>query len=63
MIKDCVKDKNSKQAEAFHKNREKQIEEYRKMGIDPAVRYAESGTKEYREELEYYRKNGVFDRD
>ena len=63
MIKDAVKEKDSKQTEEFHKNRKKRIQEYREMGIDPVVRYAEPGTKEYREELEYYRKNGVFDRD
>lgn len=63
MLKEGWKENHSEQAEAFHKNREKQIKEYRKMGIDPVVRYAESGTKEYAEELEFYRKNGVFHRD
>ena len=58
MIKDTFKkDKNS---EAYHEQRRKHIEGYRKMGIDPVVKYAEAGTKEYREELDYYRKNGVF---
>lgn len=63
MIKDAMKDKNSNQTKEFHKAQRKRIQEYREMGIDPVVRYAEPGTKEYREELEYYRKNGVFDRD
>ena len=58
MIKDTFKkDKNS---ERYHEQRRKNIKEYRDMGIDPVVRYAESGTKEYREEMEYYRREGVF---
>ena len=58
MIKDTFKKDNS--SEVYHEQKRKHIKEYRDMGIDPVVRYAEPGTKEYREELEYYRKEGIF---
>ena len=57
-IKDTFKE--DKNAQAYHKEKQRRIKEYRDMGIDPVVKYAESGTKEYREELEFYRKSGVF---
>ena len=58
IIKDTFKE--DKNAKAYHKEKQRRIKEYRDMGIDPVVKYAESGTKEYREELEFYRKSGVF---
>ena len=58
MIKDTFK--TDKGTQAYHERRRKNIEEYKKMGINPEIKYAEAGTKEYREELEYYRKSGVF---
>lgn len=58
MIKDGLR--QDKNAQAYHKEKQRRIKEYRDMGIDPVVKYAESGTKEYREELEFYRKSGVF---
>ncbi len=58
MIKDTLK--TTKESQAYHEKRHKQIKEYRDMGIDPVVKYAEAGTKEYHEELEFYRKAGVF---
>lgn len=49
---------------SYHQHRKKQIQEYRDVGIDPCIKYAEVGSKEYAEELEFYRKAGVFkDRD
>lgn len=59
MIKDTLGEKEGDKA--YYEQRQKNIEEYRKEGIDPVVRYAVSGTKEYKEELEFYRKSGVFD--
>lgn len=59
MIKEGLK--TDKRSKAYHKQQEKRIQEYREMGIDPVVRYAEAGSKEYREELEFYRRSGVFD--
>lgn len=58
MIKDGLR--QDKNAQAYHEEQQRRIKEYRDMGIDPVVKYAESGTKEYREELEFYRKSGVF---
>ena len=58
MIKDTMQEKESDKA--YFEQRQKNIEEYRKMGIDATVKYAVSGTKEYKEEMEYYRKAGVF---
>ena len=58
MIKDTLGTKESDKA--YFEQRRKNVEEYRKVGIDPTVKYAVSGTKEYKEELEYYRKAGVF---
>lgn len=58
MIKDTLGEKESDKA--YYAQREKTIQEYKKVGIDPTVKYAVSGTKEYKEELEFYRKAGVF---
>ena len=58
MIKDTLGEKETDKA--YFEHREKNIQEYKQIGIDPTVKYAESGTKEYKEELEYYRKAGVF---
>jgi len=58
IIKDVLGEKEGDKA--YFEQRQKNIEEYRKMGIDPVVKYAVSGTKEYKEELEFYRKAGVF---
>lgn len=58
MIKDTLEEKEGDKA--YFEQRQKNIEEYRKVGIDPVVKYTVSGTKEYKEELEFYRKSGVF---
>ena len=59
-IKENAYTENDKSLEAYHRQRKKNIESYKKSGIDPVIKYAESGTKEYREELEFYRKEGLF---
>lgn len=61
MIQETFKENRSNTA--YHEQRQKQIKEYKEVGIDPTIKYAEAGTKEFRDELEYYRKAGVFDRD
>lgn len=58
MIKDTFK--KDQHSESYHEQKRKRIKEYRDMGVDPVVRYAEPGTKEYREKLEFYRREGVF---
>ena len=44
----------ARQEEVCAENR-KRIQEYREMGIDPVVKYAQPGTKEYQEALQFYR--------
>ena len=64
IIKDTLTHKkNDKELQAYHNRRKKTIEEYRRVGIDPVVRYTKQGTKEHREELQFYRKEGVFRQD
>lgn len=58
MIKDTMQEKEGDKA--YFDRQEKIHQEYKEMGIDTKVKYAVSGTKEYKEELEYYRKAGVF---
>ena len=59
IIKDTFEEKEGDKA--YFEHREKVVQEYKKSGIDVRVKYAVSGTKEYKEELEAYRKAGVFD--
>ncbi len=64
MIRDTFEtEKNARQVEEYHKIRKKNIKDYQKLGVDPNFKYAESGTKEYDETLQYYRESGVFKRD
>ena len=46
MIKDTLSEKESDKA--YFEQRRKTIQEYKEVGIDPTVKYAVSGTKEYK---------------
>ncbi len=58
IIKDTFEEKEGDKA--YFEHREKVVQEYKKSGIDVHIKYAQSGTKEYKEALEFYRKSGVF---
>ncbi len=61
MLKETLSERSdSHRIEDYHRIRKKRIQEYQEMGIDPTIKYAEAGTKEYKNELDFYRKAGVF---
>ena len=61
MIQETLTERSANKAlQAYHDRQRKVIQDYRSVGIEPVIKYAAPGTKEYTEEMKFYRDAGVF---